>query len=270
MAARRCIKKKRLRVCHTACEITNMQYQPIPLSPAIDQELRKLYLFAGLSEEQLGRMKQCMRLMQLEDGEYLFKHGQRAERFFMLKEGYIKLLRLSLEGAEKVFEVVSPGQTFAEAMMFMPQSIYPVTAQAINNSSVWCFDSNVLMDILEDSSDTCFRLMFQMSKRLRMWINEIDNLTLQNATYRLVNYLLYQVPEDKNSYEINFPIPKHVIASRLSIKPETLSRILHCLNKEGFISVKGRTVHIHNVDRLRLHSVGTDGVATSRQQVDCR
>jgi CRP-like cAMP-binding protein len=233
-----------------------MQYQPYPQSSNIDSELRKLYLFAALNVQQLALIKKNMRQIKLEDGDFLFKQDQQAEYFFWLKDGHIKLIRLSLEGAEKVFEVILPGQTFAEAMMFMPDSSYPVTAQAINNTSVVCFESQVFMDILRESPDTCFRLMSHMSKHLRMWINEIDNLTLQNATHRLVNYLLYQVPDGQNSYKINFPIPKHVIASRLSIKPETFSRILKCLNKNGLIAVKGRNIDIHNVDMLRLHSVG--------------
>lgn len=232
-----------------------MQNQPYSQTSILDHELSQVYLFVGLNNQQQALLKKSLRLVQLEEGEYLFKHGQHAERFFWLKEGHIKLLRLSFEGVEKVFEVVSPGQTFAEAMMFMPHSTYPVTAQAISNSSVLCFESKVLVDILKESSDTCFRLMFQMSKRLHQWLNEIDNLTLQNATYRLVNYLLYQLPDGhNNAYEFDFHIPKHVIASRLSIKPETFSRILRGLNKDGLITVKGRTICIHNVDKLRLHS----------------
>ncbi|MDM8560559.1 Crp/Fnr family transcriptional regulator [Candidatus Parabeggiatoa sp. HSG14] len=233
-----------------------MQHQSYPENLIIDQELQKLYLFAGLNESQFALIKKNMRHIRLEDGEYLFKHGQRAERFFMLKQGHIKLLRTSYEGEEKVFEIISPGQTFAEAIMFMPESTYPVTAQSINHTLLVSFENKVFMSILKDSSDTCFRLMFQMSKRLRMWINEIDHLTLQNATYRLVNYLLYQVPDNypQKSFEINFLIPKHVVASRLSIKPETLSRILHCLNKKGLITVKGRIILIHDTNELRLYS----------------
>jgi len=238
-----------------------MQYQSYPDTLTTDQELRQLYLFSCLNDQQLARLKQSVRQIQLEDGEYLFKQGQRTEHFFMLKEGHIKLLRLSLEGAEKVFEVILPGQTFAEAIIFLPKSIYPVTAQSINPSVLLSFENKIFIDILKESSATCFQLMSYMSQRLRMWINEIDNLTLQNATHRLVNYLLYQVPDEHNNvYEFNFSIPKHVIASRLSIKPETFSRIVHSLNREGLITVKGRTVHIHNVDRLRLQTVKTDSL----------
>lgn len=227
----------------------------IPIQANNDQMLRSIYLFARLSETQLARIKCNMHRLHLDEGEYLFEHGQAAERFFLVLNGHIKLLRLSPEGIEKVFEIIKPNETFAEAMMFMPNALYPVSAQAIGNTELLSFDSKTFVSLLKESMETCFFLMFEMSKRLRMWINEIDNLTLQNATYRLVNYLLYQLPEDApNQGEISFQIPKHVIASRLSIKPETLSRILNTLTTEGLISVQGRTILLHDLNKLRAFS----------------
>ncbi|MCK5716107.1 MAG: Crp/Fnr family transcriptional regulator [Thiomargarita sp.] len=231
-----------------------MHYEPYPSE--MDDELRKLYLFSCINDEQFNQIKQSLRYVTLTEGEYLFKHGQHAERFFMVKEGFVKLLRLSKEGSEKVFEVISPNQFFAEAIMFMPKSKYPVTAQAIGNCTLLCFDNKTFIKILKESSETCFRLMSLMSKYLHLWLNEIDNLTLQNATYRLINYLLYQIPiHEQEQYEFQFPIPKNVIASRISIKPETFSRILHDLSNEGLIMVKGKTINIYNVEKLRVYSI---------------
>lgn len=232
-----------------------MQSQPCSQLPLVDQELKRVYLFAGLTIQQLERVKQSMRHLLLAEGESLFEQGQRAERFFLVREGHIKLLRLSLEGSEKVFEVIAPTQTFAEAIMFVPNSVYPVSAQAIEATSLLTFENKILVEILKESSDTCFRLMFHMSRRIRHWINEVDNLTLQNATYRLISYILYHIPNNhQESYEFNLPIPKQVIASRLSIKPETFSRILNSLCQEGLLAVTGRTIHIHQVEKLRLYS----------------
>jgi len=247
-----------------------MQSQPCSQLPLVDQELKRVYLFAGLNVQQLERVKQSMRHLLLAEGESLFEQGQRAERFFLVREGHIKLLRLSLEGSEKVFEVIAPTQTFAEAIMFMPNSIYPVSAQAIEPTSLLTFENKILVEILKESSDTCFRLMFHMSRRIRHWINEVDNLTLQNATYRLISYILYHIPNNhQESYEFNLPIPKQVIASRLSIKPETFSRILNSLCQEGLLTVTGRTIHIHQVEKLRLYSQSAL-VPNEHYEITCR
>jgi CRP/FNR family transcriptional regulator, dissimilatory nitrate respiration regulator len=216
--------------------------------------LKNFYLFAGLSDQQRERLCQSALQFRLNSGEFLFEHGQNAERFFILTKGHLKLVRLSPEGTEKVIEIINPGESFAEAIMFMPRQIYPVSAQAIMASEVLGFDNNVFLGMLEDSFDTCKRVMCDMGMRLRMWLNEIDNLTLQNATYRLVHYLLSRIPpECRGDCLVEFTIPKHVIASRLSVKPETLSRIFNQLSNEGLLESEGRGIRIHSADKLRQY-----------------
>jgi CRP/FNR family transcriptional regulator, dissimilatory nitrate respiration regulator len=218
-----------------------------------DAELRKVYLFAGLTDAQVARVKQAARVVRLNEGERLFDHGQHADRFFVVRSGQIKLFRLSVGGVEKVIEIMQPHQSFAEAVMFMEGQIYPVNAEAIEASEVISCDSRCFLQLLRESSDTCFRLMADMSQRLHGRLNEIDNLTLQNATYRLISYLLRQLEEGgaQSGPHVFLATPKSVIASRLSIQPETFSRILHNLSREGLISVEGKTIHVHDLRRLK-------------------
>jgi CRP-like cAMP-binding protein len=94
--------------------------------------------------------------------------------------------------------------------------------------------------------------MAGMSKRLHARINEISNLTLHNATYRLVVFLLEQLPEEAIELaEIHLSTPKSVIASRLAIQPETFSRILTRLSASGLIEVNGNDVTLLDVQGLR-------------------
>lgn len=219
---------------------------------AVDTELRRNHLFAGFDDQQMAKVKHSMRVLQLSEGERLFDHGVHADRFFLVRSGQIKLFRLSIDGVEKVIEIVNAGQTFAEAVMFMERQNYPVSAEAIAASEVYSFDNRSFIQLLRDSTDTCFRLIADMSMRLHMRLNEIDHLTLQNATYRLINYLAQQVPEGSaTQVEIALDTPKSIIASRLSIQPETFSRILSNLTKKGIISVHGKQVEIHDLRKLQ-------------------
>ena len=105
--------------------------------------------------------------------------------------------------------------------------------------------------ILQGSTDTCFRLMADMSKWLKRQITDIDALTLQNATLRFTNYLLHQVPAGtQHEATITLGAPKHVIASRLSIQPESFSRILRNLQSKGHITVDGNLIHIKDINTL--------------------
>lgn len=219
---------------------------------SIDGELREHALFTALTDDQLARAEQHASFIQLDAGEHLFEQGQRADRFFLVRSGQLKLYRLSPSGHEKVIEIVRPGQTFAEAVMFMDIKDYPVNAEAVSPAEVVAFSNRVFLGILQESQETCLQMLGDMSVRLRQLLAEIDALTLQNATLRLVNYLLYEIPEGaEESAEINLPAPKNIIASRLSVQPETLSRILHNLSDAGLINVKGLHITVNDIDGLR-------------------
>jgi CRP-like cAMP-binding protein len=217
-------------------------------------DLDTIYLFKVLNDEQCTRILTNAQRIHMKNEDVLFKHGDIASRFYFLKNGQITLGRISKEGNEKILEIIQAGQTFAEAVMFMEGNKYPVTATSVGASEVLAFDNNTYLDLLRESTDTCFALMADMAQRLKGLINEVDNLTLQDAQCRLVNYILVQLPEEKtNPVEVNLPIAKNVIASRLSIKPETFSRIMHKLSEEGLISIDGRKILIHDIDGLNQY-----------------
>jgi CRP-like cAMP-binding protein len=216
-------------------------------------ELRRAYLFADMADAHLNTLVQGMQEIRLAAGEGLFRHGQPAERFFFLREGLIKLFRLSPEGDEKIIEIMRPGETFAEAVMFMGiQGRYPVNAEAVSDARLYAFDQKTFRALLDDSSEACFGLLASMSRRLHMLVNQIESLTLQNATYRLVAYLLEQLPrQDHTATNVELTTPKGVIASRLAIQPETLSRILAKLRQGGLIEVQGNHILVRDVAALR-------------------
>jgi len=214
--------------------------------------MRQIYLFESLDDEQLDDVVKTACHVSLGTHERLFERGEHADRFYYLCSGQVKLFQVSADGYEKIFEIIQPGQTFAEAIMFMQQHNYPVSVEAIIASELYSFDMKVFRHILKESNDTCFRLMSTMSQRLHHHIREINSLALQNATYRLVNYLLDQIPEGATDRpDIHLITQKSVIASRLSIQPETFSRILSRLTKNGIISVSRQDISVHNIKGLR-------------------
>jgi CRP-like cAMP-binding protein len=208
------------------------------------------YLFSKLNPEQLNRVISFSCEIKLNDDEPLFEAGDRAKQFFLVKFGRIKLTLLSLNGNEKVIELVSPGSTFAEALMFTEQRGYPVRATAIGKTVLIGVDSNKFIELLRGSVDTCIHLMADMSVRLRQMVKEIDDLTLQTATTRIAGYL-YSKYVTESHHEFDFDAPKGVIASRMSVKAETFSRILHNLIKHKVIEVNGNHVDILDTEALR-------------------
>lgn len=94
--------------------------------------------------------------------------------------------------------------------------------------------------------------MGRLSVRLHWLVNEIDRLSLHNASYRLICYLLEDVPEDSiEKIDVKLSAAKRIIASRISITPETFSRTLKSLSKDGMIEVKDEHIVINNPAKLR-------------------
>ncbi|MBT8436874.1 MAG: Crp/Fnr family transcriptional regulator [Gammaproteobacteria bacterium] len=217
-------------------------------SKGILEALSKSHLFSELTEAQMDRVRRHSHITDMIEGESLFFQGDNATSFYLVLSGRIKLFRVSPEGKEKVVEVMEEGATFAEALMFMDEPNYPVTATALSPSRVIGINCKDFKSMLRESMDTCFLLLGKMSFRLRGLIREIDALSLDTGTVRTVAYLLNHSTADKDSFELK--IAKSVIASRLSVKPETFSRILKNLHEQEIVSIDGRNVTIHDREAM--------------------
>ncbi|MEN8710925.1 MAG: Crp/Fnr family transcriptional regulator [Arenicellales bacterium] len=213
------------------------------------EELKDNFLFTRLTPEQIERVSSLAERITLAEGSHLFEQGDDAKRFFLVTSGQIKLFRLSADGNEKVIEIFTAGQTFGEALMFLEHPCYPVCASALIDSEVISLNSKEFIAMLRKSIDTCFLLMGDMSQRLHGLIKEIDDLSLQNGTRRVASYLINLAGQGSDNFELD--IPKGVMASRLSLKPETFSRIIRNLHDKNILTVTRKNIVIHNREGLQ-------------------
>lgn len=211
------------------------------------------YLFAALDETQRRQAQAHSHVRRLDAGEHLFMQGDRASTFWWLEAGQIKLYRLSGDGHQKVMGLVAPRQSFAEGILFMDTPRYPVNAQAVSASTLRGFDRDTYLALLETSFASCRALFRQMVRRTQRHLDEIEALTIQNARFRLVHYLLRLQPAATSATAgtIKLPARKVLIASQLAVQPETLSRLFRELEREGYIRVDGDSIRILDVDALQ-------------------
>ncbi|MGV6852583.1 MAG: Crp/Fnr family transcriptional regulator [bacterium] len=220
----------------------------LKIEPTLQDCLKRCLLCEGLQDEELGKIERTSHVTDLAANEVLFQQGDKADRFYLLIAGMVKLYRLSEGGQEKIMDLISPGGTFAEAVIFHGQAGFPVNAAALKDSKVLSIDAHQYLEILKNNTSVCLALLARMSQRLHWQIQEIDKLTLHSATYRLVNYLIDEIPSHMSYVQsVSIDTPKHVIASRLSISPETLSRILAKLKKQGLLETQKSHIVISDV-----------------------
>lgn len=221
------------------------------------EQLKANLLFKQLDCDQFNSISRTAHLHHLADNELLFETGDPATDIFLLSKGRMKLVRLTRSGDEKIIDIIQPGQSFAEAILFQGGSVYPVHAVALGETSVIGINAVTYREAISKSQETCFNMMAVMSQRIHWLLNEVDRLTLHNASYRLIDFLLEEATaasdsaSQQNSAIIDLTIPKHVIASRLSIKPETLSRTLKHLANEELIKVNLHQIELLDIQGLK-------------------
>ena len=222
-------------------------------STLLYESLRSHYLFAGLDADDFERLAEGVSVVTLDKGSILFHRGDNAEFFYFIESGLVELSLISPTGDKKTLEVIGPGRTFGEAVAFMRGHKYPVTAEALEATTLCRIPNGAYVELVRSDSDASMRLLADLSKHLHDRVREIEHLTVQNARTRLTSYLVDHLvgePVDDQA-TARLDLPRHVIASRLSIQPETLSRLLRNLADEGLISIDDRVVFIHSLSRLR-------------------
>lgn len=216
------------------------------------EKMRQNPMCSELNEEDFLRVIKHTSLLKCKTGEGLFSQQQPATDFFLLIEGKIKLSLLSIEGTEKVVDIIHAGNTFAEAIIFRGMPSYPVNAESISNSVILAINATTYRNILKNSPEACFKVMGCLSVRIHWLMNEINRLSLHNATYRLVSYLLENISEETiEPTEVHLSVPKHVIASLISVTPETFSRTIKRLSNQGLLKVHDSHIVLNNPAELR-------------------
>ncbi|MEF8792895.1 Crp/Fnr family transcriptional regulator [Thiohalorhabdus sp.] len=222
----------------------------------IAEQLRAAALFQNLDTETLAAIAECAQYRQVERDKLLFQAGDAFQSFFLVVDGHIQLSRLAPSGHEKVVEIIGPEETFAEAVLFMEGRRYPVDARALEAAQLLAIDADCFNRLLDARRGLARNLLGALSKRLHRLVQDVAALTLEDASGRVVGYLLGQIPEGEEAdAEIHLPAKKAAIASRLGIQPETFSRILSRLRETGAIEVAGDTIRILEPDKL-YHNPG--------------
>jgi len=226
-----------------------MQFQKV-----YGQILKKHYLFSSLSQDEFQALFKSARLLSVAKGDNIFHQGDQANNFFFLSTGRIKLFRTLPDGNEKVIELISEERSFAEALMFMEQGKYPVSACCIESSELIVFSSSDYLRLLDLNPRLSRSLLSEFCIRLHRRLDHIELLSLKNSTHRVARYLLSLCvphPQEQPSFEL--PIAKRLIAEFLAIQPETLSRIIANLKEQGLIEMDGKMVTV--LDRQGLEAL---------------
>lgn len=215
--------------------------------------LRRTPLFANLSPGDLARLGRIVSVRRFAKREAVFRDGERADGFFLVASGSVKVFKLSEEGKEQVLHILEAGQSFAEAVLF-EGGAYPANAEALADSELLFLPKQAFVALLEENPKMSLRMLGSLAKWLRRMTDLVENLALRDVESRLVLYLTEGMRQRGialvDGAEFDLPVGKNVLASRLGTVPETFSRTLKKLQEQGTIRVQGRRIRILSADRF--------------------
>ncbi|MCW5664736.1 MAG: Crp/Fnr family transcriptional regulator [Piscinibacter sp.] len=221
--------------------------------------LSVLPLFSDMQPPELARLAQGCQLRRFGRGDMVFHVGQPCEEFHVTVMGQVKLFALSPAGQEKVIELIGPGASFAEALMFTGKP-YIINAQALTDSLLLSVGKPAVLAEIAQDPKFALRMLAGISRRLHGLVHDVQAYALHSGMQRVIGYLLRdQVVEDCATGEVitvSLPVSKATIASRLSLTPEYFSRVLHELEAAGLIRIDKRDIQILDARRLASFQPG--------------
>ncbi len=206
-------------------------------------------LFHGLSLEEIETISKLIFEKNFGKGETIFFEGDAADGFYIVSSGQIKVFKINPMGKEHILHIFGPGEPVGEVPVFSNQP-FPASAEAIVKSSLYFFPRRDFVALIEKNPSIALNMLAVLSRRLRQFASQIENLSLKEVPARLAGYLLYIAEEQNNDDVVRLPVSKGQLASLLGTIPETLSRIFARMSEEGLIQVDGRSITILDRDGL--------------------
>jgi len=213
-------------------------------------------IFNGLPDDQIAAIKQIAVEKKVNKGEILFSEGDEGKGFFVIAAGRLKVFKVSPEGKEQILHILGPGQPFGEVSVFAGQR-YPANAQALENARVLFLPRAAIVNLIAANPSLALNMLAVMSKKLRQFAVQIENLSLKEMPARLSSYLIYLAEEQGVDEVITLKISKGQLASILGTIPETLSRIFARLSGQNLIRVEGKKITL--LDRSGLEDLAEFG-----------
>jgi len=205
----------------------------------------------GLSPAKAAALARHCTVLRAQRGERVARRGDPLPGVEVVAAGSVKLAIPAAEGEQRLLRLVASGEAFGEpsALLGSP-CLYD--AYAMSDVTLIIIPREALLSLFERDSGFARQLLLAIAARADAMLREFEAATTQRGAQRLAGYLesLPGRASASGVHTVDLPVSKTIVAARLGMKKETLSRLLHQLAADGIIGVARREIAI--LDRARL------------------
>ena len=217
------------------------------------QALGRVPLFADLDAGALAAIDARSTVSSRDGGELVHRRGQPTERVFIPVHGAVKLVRATPKGEEVLVDIVGRGEVLG-GLPALGDEMYSETARAITPVCLLSLDSAGFEWVLRTYPQVARTALKLVGGRLNRAHSALER-SAATAEQRVASALLALAErlgvERDDALLIDVPLSREDLASLAGCAPETASRVLARLRREGLVDSGRRWVAIRDLDGLR-------------------
>lgn len=211
--------------------------------------LANTWLFKMLDEQQLNRIVSQTCSLPVSQNMCVVNQGDAPKGTYWVVSGQVKIVLYTRKGSEKTLEILGASTCFGLGEMLLERP-HLAFVKTTTNSMLLHIDREAMLQVAKANFDFARELMTCVGRQFYGLVRDIKSYS-QTARQRLAGYLLMQSQREASN-DIELVANKSLIASRLSLTPETLSRLFHDFAQEGMILMSGRRIKLLNVEKISL------------------
>lgn len=243
------------------CSNIALAQTPDRFLPKLDERLLTgLPPFSQLDRQQIREILDQATSHRHEEGKALFREGFDADRFFLLLDGHIRVVRSTETGEQVIVLHISPGQLFGIARA-LQRDTYPATAIAAAESIALSWPTTLWDSFIArypgfatESYKTLGRRLGEIQSNLTAMATKAVEKRVAAALLRMVNQSGRKTEE---GIEIGFPVTRENIADMTGTTLHTVSRLLSGWQKDGIVKSTRKRVVVTDPHRLVVLSQTT-------------
>jgi CRP/FNR family transcriptional activator FtrB len=205
-------------------------------------------LLSGLSRESLDRLCKGAFLQAFPPSTELFLQGQRADFLHVIIEGRIEVFS-SYRERETTVLLAGPGECFILAAVILDRP-YLKSARTLARARLLLLPAENVREVFMEDREFARRLTCELALGYRRLAKELSNQKLRSNLERLANWVLQEHEAAGAAGKFTLQFEKKVLAARLGMAPEALSRCFASLAAYQ-VKVDGKTITIADIEALR-------------------
>ncbi len=216
--------------------------------------LRRVPLFADLSETEIKFLAERALPRQFSPGELIFTEGDPCPGLYVIESGRVRLFKSAPSGREQVLAIEAAGNSIAELPVFDGGN-FPASAAAVDDAVLLFVSKQDFHSLCLVHPKVALKVLRVVGSRLRRLVGIIEELSFTTVRSRLISLLLRLAREQARgvnaNVQITLPASNQELAAHIGTVRELVSRNISRLQAEGLIKLDGRTVTIPKLAALQ-------------------